>query len=163
MPVGIGEEHRKEVEKQDDQQLERFPQCPIETVAEKIRQGIGKGCHGREEVNQSDEEDEPHRVYTVTDIPDEPAGLLTDTDVEIAQHDQDERDEPGNGGLFKIAGESLPELFEGVDGVLAAQHLEHGVVQCGKGGTCRHDRHREKDEHDVRRDHSADPGHDAPE
>ena len=36
-------------------------------------------------------------------------------------------------------------------------------MQGGKGGACRHHRHGEKDEQDVRRDDSADAGHDAPE
>lgn len=163
MTVGVGQEHREKVEKQDDQQLKRFFQCPIKAVAEKVRQCVGKGCHGREQVNQSDEEDQPHRVNAVTQASNEPAGLLADADVEIAHHDQDERDEPGDRGLLEIAGEPFPELFEGVDGILASQHFEHGVVQCRKGGAGCHDRHGEKDEHDVGGNHSADPRHDAPE
>ena len=163
MPVRVSQEHGEEMEKEVHNQFERLAQRPVDPIPGKVRQCIGKGSHGGEEVNQDDEKDDPQRIDPVADAADESAGLPADADIDPADHDQHQSDQPGDGGLFEVSGEALPELFEGVDGVFGAQHLEHGVMQGGKGGACRHHRHGEKDEQYVRRDDCADAGHDAPE
>lgn len=163
LTVGVSQEHGEEVEKEVHQQLEGFFQRPVNGIADEVRQAVGEGRHGGEQIDEDDKQDDPQGIDPVTNISDNSAGLFADLYVEITYHDQQQGDEPGDGGLFEIAGEAFPILFEGIDGVPGAQHLEHGVMKGGKSGSGRHHGHGEEDEQDVRRDDSADAGHDAPE
>ena len=131
------------MEKEVDQQLERALQCPVNAVADKIGNCIGKGSHGGEDINQHDEKNQCQRINPIAQRSDESAGLLTDPQVKIAKSDQNKGNEPDDSALLEISFEPGPVLFEGIDCIFAAQHFEHGMIKRSERRTGCYDRHTE--------------------
>ena len=163
LSVGVGQIQGKNVEEQQDDELEGVPQGEVVRAAEQHRQLVGEGGHHREDVDDPDQQHQAHGVDCVTEVHHGAALVQQETHVQPTQEAQGQGQQPDDGGLLEIGLEAQPELLEGVQNPVSPEGFQHHVTEGGPARADGQHRQAEQDEHKIGPDDDAKLGHELAE